>query len=299
MELKTWVTIAARLLLALVALILLLRLLENMFVFFPEKAPANARLPRMANASLEETWLQTVDGTKVDGWLVTPTKINSPSPPTILYLHGNAGNLFGRAERLATFAAQGWRVFGIDYRGYGKSAGRSSEAGLYLDAAAAYEFLIREKQADPRTLFFYGESLGAAVAIQLALEHPCAGLILESAFLSFKDMGQTHYPLIPAIVYRFLHNEWKSVDRIKQIGSAKFFIHGDHDTVVPFDHGRRLFDAAPPPKFFYGIQGGDHNDCFVLGGNALLENLRDFVRRTRQQDVHPDENRGSGTSMEK
>jgi uncharacterized protein len=277
MEFKTLAMIAARALVVLVAIVLVLRLLENRFVFFPEKVSAKAPLPPTPGFTLESIWLQTVDGVRVNGWLITP---QSPAPSrrtTVLYLHGNAGSMFDRIERILPMAAQGFCIFALDYRGYGWSGGSPTEAGLYRDAAAAYEFLVQQRHVDPGTLFFYGESLGTAVAIELALDHPGGGLILESPFTSFEEVGKAHYFFIPGFVYHLMSNDWNSIDRIRRLHIPKFIVHGDRDQVVPFDQGQRLFEAALPPKTFYPIHGAAHMECLELGGRELMDRLKAFV----------------------
>jgi uncharacterized protein len=287
MEFKSLAIIAARVLLALVVGILLLRLLENRFVFFPEKIPLGRPLPQTPGFALKSFWLHTSDDVRLNGWLITSQGRTDPTVATVLYLHGNAGSMFDRIERLQSLAAQGWQVFAVDYRGYGWSSGRPTEAGLYCDAATAYEFLVYQMHTDPHTLFFYGESLGTAVAIELALEHPSRGLILEAPFTSFKDMGKAHYSVIPGFVYRFLNNDWDSFDRIKQLRVPKLIIHGERDRVVPFDLGRRLFEGAPPPKAFYPVPGADHMECLELGGYKLMNQLKAFVDEAKIPAVHP------------
>jgi uncharacterized protein len=277
MEFKTLAMIAARVLVVLVAMVLLLRLLENRFIFFPEKISSRTPLPPTPGFILESTWLQSVDGVRVNGWLITPQSPTSSPRTTVLYFHGNAGSMFDRTERLLSLAAQGFCVFAIDYRGYGWSGGSPSEAGLYRDAAAAYEYLIQQRHVDPGSLFFYGESLGTAVAIELALDHRSGGLILESPFTSFEEIGKAHYFFIPGFVYYFMSNDWNSLHRIRRLNIPKFIVHGDRDKVVPFDQGHRLFEAAPPPKTFYPIHGAAHMECLELGGRELMDRLKIFV----------------------
>jgi uncharacterized protein len=277
MEFKTLAMIAARVLVALIAIVLILRLLENRFIFFPEKVSSKTPLPSTPGFIVESIWLQSGDGVRVNGWLITSQGQNPSARTTVLYLHGNAGSMFDRIERLVSLAAQGFCVLAIDYRGYGWSDGSPSEAGLYLDAAAAYNFLVQQKHVDPGTLFFYGESLGTAVAIELALDHPSGGLILESPFTSFEEIGKAHYFFIPGFVYHFMSNDWNSLDRIRRLKIPKFIVHGDRDQVVPFSQGQRLFEAALPPKTFYPIHGAAHMECLELGGGELMDRLKAFV----------------------
>lgn len=276
MDFKSAVTIMVRLLLALASFVLILRLLENKFVFYPGKVSPSTSLPPIPGARVENEWLYTADDVRLNAWWLIPE--NSPSPaPTLLYLHGNAGSLFDRAGRLTQFASHGWQILALDYRGYGWSEGRPNEAGLYQDAAAAYDFLIHKKRLDPNTIIFYGESLGTAVALQLALEHRCAGLILEAPFTSFADMGKSALPWLPRFLFHLLSNEWNSAARVTQINSPKLILHGDHDAVVPFAQGRRLYELAQLPKLFFPVAGAGHGDCLELGGGDLSDRMQQFV----------------------
>lgn len=277
MESRTLMTLAARLLLYLAAILLFLRLIENRLIFYPTHLSANTPPPEIPGAKLENEWLTTADHLKINAWCMAPQAGSSTPIPTILFLHGNAGTLDDRASWWTEFILQGWRVFALEYRGYGRSAGSPNEQGLYLDADAAYEYLTKQMNIPPDQIFVFGESLGSAVAIKLASEKPIGGLILESAFTSFRDMGRAHYPWIPGFVYRFLKNDWNSLDRIRQIHSPKIFIHGEQDTIVPFEQGKRLYDASPSPKYFYPVPRADHNDCMDLGGVGLLKQLNNFI----------------------
>jgi pimeloyl-ACP methyl ester carboxylesterase len=277
MEFKALVVIVARVLVVLIVVLLILRLMENRFIFFPQKVSSTTPLPPAPGFTVESVWLQSADGVRVNGWLITSQSQSPSARTTVLYLHGNAGSLFDRMDRLLSLAAQGFRIFAIDYRGYGWSSGSPSESGLYRDAAAAYEFLIQHEHVDPGSLFFYGESLGTAVAIELALDHPGGGLILESPFTSFEEVGKAHYFFIPGFVYHFMSNDWNSLDRIRRINIPTFILHGDRDEVVPFSQGQRLYEAARPPKTFLPIHGAAHMECLELGGQQLMDRLKAFV----------------------
>lgn len=281
MDIRFWLTFVFRLAILLVGALIGLRLIENRFVFYPEKIPNRSRQPLFpADLKFEECWIQAADGTGLNGWLLLPLQKSAAPPITMLYLHGNGGSLFGREERLAMLARQGWRIFALDYRGYGKSAGSPREAGLYQDARAAYDWLIRQRETSAHSLFFFGESLGSAVAIQLALDRSCAGVILEAPFTSFADMGKVAFPWIPRVVYRFFKNDWNSLHRIPQLPVPVFIMHGDRDRVIPFVQGQRLFEAASPPKVFFQVRGGDHLDGFEMAGPELLPQLRLFIQNS-------------------
>lgn len=278
MDPKFLLTIIIRLALAVVALVLLLRLIENRLVFYPQKIPSGTPLPSLPGFPFEECWIQTSDHVRLNGWFIAQTGNPDWAHTYLLYLHGNGGSLFGREDRLALLAEQHLRILAIDYRGYGKSEGKPDEEGVYRDASAAYEWLIRQQGVDPRSLILFGESLGSAVAIELALSHPCAGIILEAPFTSFVDMGKIAIPFLPRFIYRFLKNDWNSIGRIGRIDVPKFIMHGDRDRVIPFAQGQRLFESAREPKSFYRIPGADHLESFDRGGPALMDRLNEFIR---------------------
>jgi fermentation-respiration switch protein FrsA (DUF1100 family) len=198
-----------------------------------------------------------------------------------LFLHGNAGNIGQRADHIAEIAAAGSDVLIIDYRGYGRSQGHPSERGLSMDADAAYDYLA----AKGKPIVLHGESLGSAVAVELATRHPIAGLILESPFTSLRAEANTVLPVIgPLVVWGF-----DSKSRIARVHAPLLLIHGDHDQTVPYRLGRELYEAAPGPKTLWTVPGGDHNDLLGVAGPEYRDRLRRFYASlpippvTRQQ----------------
>jgi pimeloyl-ACP methyl ester carboxylesterase len=189
----------------------------------------------------------------------------APTPATawILYLHGSSGNVAtpGYNKAWAEFHRLGLGVMAVDYRGYGHSGGVPSEAGLYLDAEAAYRYLTSDLHVPPARIIIYGYSLGSAVAIDLASRFPAAGLIVEGAFLSIPARGAELYPFLP--VAWLAHNRFASVDKMGRVTMPKLFIHARGDTVVPIAHGRRLFELAHAPKYFQEVAGG-HVDAYQV-----------------------------------
>lgn len=188
---------------------------------------------------------------------------SGPAPGWILYLHGSSGNVAtpGYNQAWAEFHQLGLGVMAVDYRGYGDSAGVPSEAGLYLDAQAAYGYLTTELHVPPGRIIIYGYSLGSAVAIDLASRFPAAGLIVEGAFLSIPARGAELYPYLP--VAWLAHNRFASVDKVGRVTMPKLFIHASRDKVVPLAHGRRLFELARAPKYFQEVAGG-HMDAYQV-----------------------------------
>jgi fermentation-respiration switch protein FrsA (DUF1100 family) len=191
--------------------------------------------------------------------------------------HGNAGNITHRVDRIMAWQQSlNASVFVFDYRGYGRSAGRPNEFGMYQDARAAYRWLTTNKGIAPDDVVFFGESLGTAVVLQLALEVPPRALILESPLTSAVDVGQRMFPWLP--VRWIMRNRFASVEKIGRYHGPLLIIHGTHDTIIPFTMGQTLFDRANQPKRFYAVTGADHNEVAVVGGRAYMQAMDAFLR---------------------
>jgi uncharacterized protein len=192
------------------------------------------------------------------GWWIPAT---APTIAQVLLFHGNAGNIGDRVPHIALLTAAGFDVLAFDYRGYGRSAGRPSERATYEDARAAYDAL----RGSGRTIFL-GESLGGAVALELALERPPAGLILQSAFTSVRHMARLHYPFIPRAL---VPDAYPSLEIIPRLRAPLLVLHGSHDEIVPLMDGEALYDAAPDPKRIEVFDSG-HNDLISLAGDRWI-----------------------------
>lgn len=246
-------------------------ILDQLFVYHPE--PWIERdWARLSGLPLEDVWFQAADGTRLFGWYVEA----SASSPVLLWCHGNAGNIIHRLENLAELHRIGLSVFLFDYRGYGRSSGRPSEEGLHQDALAAYDYLVVTRGVRPERLVLFGRSLGAAVAGELASRKPAAGLILEAPFPSIAAMARAHYLGLP--MHWLLSGRFPLEERLAQVHMPVLVVHGDRDEIVPIALGRRVFEAAREPKFFYVIEGADHNDTYRVGGRAYFGRLREFIR---------------------
>jgi hypothetical protein len=173
-------------------------------------------------------------------------------------------------------ASAGLDVLLFDPRGYGRSTGRPDEQGLYRDARAARAALLREPGLDPGRILYVGESLGGAVALELALEHPPSGLVLQSTFTGVRGMASLHYPFVPA---RLVPDAFPSLDRIRGLGAPLLVLHGDRDEIVPVEQGRALFEAAPEPKQLRVFPGLGHNDLVPLAGPAYGEAIAGWARK--------------------
>ena len=181
----------------------------------------------------------------------------APTIGHVLFCHGNGGNVGDRAPHASLLAAAGFDVLLFDYHGYGRSRGRPDEATTYADARAARDALLARDGVDPARVLYLGESLGAAVALELALAHPPAGLILQSPFTSVRDIARVHYPYVPRAL---VPDAYPSLDRIRRLRAPLLVLHGADDRVVPLLHGEAVCDAAPEPKRLEVFPGAAHND---------------------------------------
>jgi fermentation-respiration switch protein FrsA (DUF1100 family) len=215
----------------------------------------------------EDVWLLTSDGVRLHAWWVRAPQASLVT----LYLHGNAGNLTHRFLPIREITAAGSSVLIIDYRGYGKSEGSPTEHGLYADADAAYLYLL-DHGYSARHIVLQGESLGTAVAVDLASRKECAGVVLGAAFTSGRDVANTVLPLIGPLVFR----GFDSKSKIAKIRAPLLFFHGDRDEIIPLKLGRSLFEAAPKPKWFIEIPGAGHNDLVETAGSTYRERLHEF-----------------------
>lgn len=219
---------------------------------------------------IEELWLQASDGNKIHAWWIPPP-MGKPKK-AVLYCHGNGGNLslrFEGVKRWFQFLEVGVLIF--DYPGYGKSLGKPSEQSCYASSKASLDWLLQQG-FKPCDLIFYGGSLGGTIAANLAASFNPACTVLVSAFTSFKDMAKKLYPWLPGT--SFLTTKLDTLANIKASTSALFVAHGTADRLVPFDHGKSLYDACGAKKFFHGMKDLDHHHS---PNSAFYENLRCFL----------------------
>jgi fermentation-respiration switch protein FrsA (DUF1100 family) len=220
--------------------------------------------PADLSLEYEDVAFQSADGVRLTGWYLAVKNARF----TLLFCHGNGGNIMHRLDSLALFHSLGVNCFIFDYRGYGSSAGRPTEAGTYLDAQAAYDWLIREKRIPPEQIILFGRSLGGSIAAHLAGRVRSRALVVESAFTSYPDIGARFYPYMP--VRLFARFRYSTLTYLKRVHCPVMLIHSKDDELVPLEFGRRLFEAAQEPKQFVEIAGG-HNDGFVVSGDVYRE----------------------------
>ena len=213
--------------------------------------------------------VQSTDGVTVTAWHV-PARENMP---TIYYMHGNAGDVSGRADRFKAFAEEGYGVFALSYRGYGDSDGAPSESGLFDDAAAGWKYLTHAGVASEKTIL-YGESLGTGVALHLATESGAEPyfVALEAPYLSISAIAKLSYPWLP--VDMLLRDKFDSERRITHLKTPLLIMHGERDGVIPFAHGKALFEkAVSPVKRFRHIPGEGHVDA---SGETMIGFIKGF-----------------------
>ena len=240
--------------------------LERFALFFPDRSLGAT--PRTEGLAYEDVRFPAGDGVTLHGWWI-------PAPDarvTVVWFHGNAGNIGDRVHNIGYLhRLLRANVFIFDYRGYGQShGGRSdlSEEATYRDGEGALTHLRARPEVARTRLVYFGRSLGAAIAVELARVQPPAGLILETAFTTLKDVARVHYPFVPLW---FLRTKYESLRKISEIRVPLLILHGDRDEVVPLEQAHRLFAAANEPKRLYVIRGASHNDTYVVGGAAYFD----------------------------
>jgi hypothetical protein len=259
-------------------IMILLKFIEKGLIFHPDKGN-DSITPDAYGIEYDDVTFRTEDGLNLHGWFV-PGKKSSPDEDlhTLLWFHGNAGNINHRLGNIKMLHERvPVNVFIIDYRQYGRSEGKISEKGTYIDAGAALAHLHSRKEINQEKIIFFGRSLGSAVAVELALKEKCRALILETPFTSILEMGKKLYPFLP--VSLLLKTKYDSLSKIRNIKVPILIMHGDKDDLVPFEHGKRLYDMANEPKEFYTIPGAGHNDTHIVGGDEYFDVIRNFVKK--------------------
>src|SRR5262245_34833213 len=268
-----WLPLVAVLLVSLGALTLLVRWVEPKLAFFPLRG--EDRTPASYGIDHHSVTVTTGDGEQLRLW-----RLPHPTPlAEIVYSHGNGGNLSLWSDVLAGLHQQGFSVVAVDYRGYGLSSGRPSEEGLYRDVDATIAFATRDRPDRNVPLIYWGRSLGSTLAAYAASRLPPSGVVLEAGFPTVRSVLETN-PVLWILSwlssYRLPTAEWMSVVR-----QPVLVLHGDHDSVIPYRLGQRLFASLPGPKTFVTIHGGDHNDAVPADPEAYWTAVRRFAENLR------------------
>lgn len=258
----------------------------NFFIFYPQVHFDS--LPSNWGLHYEEIFFQAEDNIKLHGWYF-PAKREMP---LILFCHGNAGNISHCLPVIEQMNERGLPVFIFDYRGYGKSEGSPTEKGIYMDGLAAYDFVLKYKDLQPEKIVPFGHSLGAAVAVEIALNRKIRAVILESAFTSMKDMAKT------ILIFRPLAHlsgpAYNNLEKVRRIAKPMLIIHGDRDEIVPFKMGEALFKGSKQPKYFLPVKGAGHNDIHLVGGNRYADIIAAFAKEVKSPQDFPSFNVKTG-----
>ena len=247
--------------------------LEKRFVFFP--VAELLYTPNDVNLEYEDVRIQTSDGLALQGWFISGKAETGPNV-TWLWFHGNGGNIGHRIGELAlAHHRTEANIFIFDYRGYGESEGAPSEKGTYLDSRAVMEYLSSRSDVDSGRIVYLGHSLGAAVAVELALTQPPMAMVLVSPFASVHDMANLTLPFSP--IGWLLRNHYDSISRIQQLDVPVLVLHGDQDETVPINQGRKLYRAANQPKRFQVLEGAAHNNTFEVAPEQYWGTIEAFL----------------------
>ena len=243
---------------------------QNRLIYFP-LAEIGAT-PQSINLPYESISFETDDGEKIHGWFIPADKAKG----VLLFCHGNGGNISHRLDSIRIFNRLGLSVLIFDYRGYGQSTGKPTEKGTYLDAEAAWRYLVQNRGVAPAEIIIFGRSLGGSIAAHLAKDHTPGAIILESSFTSIRDMAKTLYPYLP--VSFLLRFHYPTREYLQQVQCPVFIIHSRDDDLIPFRQGRQLFDVAREPKEFLELVG-NHNQGFLISGERYKKGLDAFISR--------------------
>ena len=245
---------------------------QGSILYLPDRTVAFT--PEAIGMAFEELRLVASDGVRVAAWYVP----RDDAVGSVIVFHGTGGNLGDQLAKIREFHGFGYHVLAVDYRGYGLSEGRPSEPGTYLDAEAAWAHLVDARGESPGRIVVFGESLGGGVAIELARRHEPGLLMVECTFTSIADVAQRMLWMLPMRL--IVRHRYSSIEKVGAIGCPKLFIHGREDEVVPFSLGRRLFEAAAPPKLFIET-GGQHNDGGFLYDRETTRRVREAMESLR------------------
>jgi len=245
-------------------------IIQSHLVFYPETEREVAATPALAGLQYEDIHLKTVDGIGLHGWYIPAAQPRG----TVLFLHGNAGNISHRLDSIEMFHRLGYSTLIFDYRGYGNSGGSRPSRAPYRDAEAAWRYLTEQRHIPSCRIVLFGESLGGAVAAWLAAREKPAALVIASGFTSVPDLGQQLYPYLPV---RWLARiRYDTREYLRAVTAPVLIAHSPEDDIIPFEHGRALSAAANPPKQFLELAGG-HNDGFIFMRESWVRVLGDFL----------------------
>ena len=255
-----------------ILVLVLVRIFEARFVFFPDYPGRLAGDWNPRNLAVQDTWLTTSDGAKLHAWWIP----NEKAKFTFLAFHGNAGNIADRAPIYEFLRDTPGNVLAVEYRGYGQSEGKPSEAGLYRDAATAYEYLVNAKRIDPKTIISFGQSLGTAVAAHLAAQQQVGAVILEAPFPSAARLAKLIFRFLPGLSF-LVRGQFDTQARVQEIHTPIFIVHCRQDPVLPFTLGQEVYLASNPPKTLLEINGLCHEEASIIAPEKYRAALQNFL----------------------
>ncbi|MEN8261602.1 MAG: alpha/beta hydrolase [Pseudomonadota bacterium] len=267
------ITIVAMLFGGYIVLVAVVFFAQSALLYFPSHDVFAT--PDRVGLSYESVKFKTSDNLTLDGWYI-PTADSARE--TILFFHGNAGNITHRLDSLLIFNELGLNSFIFDYRGFGQSEGKISEPGSYLDADAALAYLTETRGIPPGHIIYFGRSLGGAIAARLATSTPPKMLIVESTFTSVPDLAVEIYPFLPARQMSRFHYDAETY--LKSVHRPVLIVHSRDDEIISIRHAKALYAVAPGPKEFLEIRG-NHNEGFLLDRNAYFQGLQAFLEKYR------------------
>ena len=253
-----------------VAALLAVWMLQRNLIFHPD--PERIAPAAIGLKGVEEVVLERPQGVKVLAWHAKARD----GQPTLLYFHGNAGNLAARADRIVLFQQAGYGIFMMSYRGYSGSTGSPTETDNIADALAAHAYLTAEN-VNADDIILYGESLGSGVAVQVAKQQDFGGIILDAPYTSLADVGARIYPYLP--VRLAIADHYDSLSVIAQVKAPLLIVHGTDDFVIPIELGQQLFEAASEPKKFVELKGAGHSDHYGYGS---FDHMRQWIASIRK-----------------
>jgi fermentation-respiration switch protein FrsA (DUF1100 family) len=269
------ISIAVVLLMAYAGLGLILYFMQPRFLYCPVREISYT--PGELGLDFENVVFKSADGLKLTGWYIPAENATL----TILFCHGNGGNMMHRLDSIDIFYSLGLNCFIFDYRGYGGSDGKPTEEGTYLDAAAAYNWLTEQKKTSPKNVIIFGRSLGGTIAAKLASNIKAKSLIMESSFTSYVDIGRKFYPYMP--VKWFAAFSYRTIDYIKDTHCPVMIIHSRNDEIIPHEFGLQLYETANEPKEFVEIFGS-HNDGFLVSGETYKNAWTKWLQLLEEYD---------------
>ena len=259
-------------------ILLLFRVFERRLIFFPDYPNRLAGDWQPPNLRTEDVWLEAREAVKLHAWWISARGAEF----TFLAFHGNAGNVAARADVYRFLHALPANVLAVEYRGYGRSEGAPSEAGVYLDAQAAYDYLTRQRGVVPGRIISYGQSLGTAVAVDLAANREVGGVVLEAAFPSARSVAQRVYWFLPGVKW-VARSKFDTAGKLPSIRAPILIVHCAHDPVLAFPLGEEVYARAREPKFFWRVNRECHEEASLVAPGEYCAQLQAFLNRIKTQ----------------